>query len=166
MQNQVLQDNKKNHKKLWLLSIISVLIISLIGYLIYYFCTPRVFTRAEYIKEVVIQNRDFEKSVDKFLDQVISYNGTQESLDNLKNSASKFTEFVEELQKKLKPKVPSDSKNHYEQMINAYNIYLESINMYLKYTPKALGDERTELLKQAGEKLSEARETMKNITNN
>ncbi|MBQ3093027.1 MAG: hypothetical protein IJC57_02080 [Clostridia bacterium] len=158
--------SKKSTKKRWIISLVIALLAGLVGYIIYYFCVPRVFTRAEYIKEVVIQNRDFEKSVDKFLDQVISYNGTKESLDNLKNSASKFTEFVEELEKKLKPKVPNDSKKHYEQMISAYNIYLEAIDMYLRYTPKALGDERNELLKQAGTKLTEARDAMKNITNN
>lgn len=158
--------SKKSTKKRWIISLVIALLTGLVGYIIYYFCAPRVFTRAEYIKEVVIQNRDFEKSVDKFLDQVISYNGTKESLDNLNNSASKFTEFVEELEKKLKPKVPNDSKKHYEQMISAYNIYLEAIDMYLRYTPKALGDERNELLKQAGTKLTEARDAMKNITNN
>ena len=158
--------SKKSTKKRWIISLVVALLAGLVGYIIYHFCVPRVFTRAEYIKEVVIQNRDFEKSVDKFLDQVISYNGTKESLDNLNNSASKFTEFVEELEKKLKPKVPNDSKKHYEQMISAYNIYLEAIDMYLRYTPKALGDERNELLKQAGTKLTEARDAMKNITNN
>lgn len=160
--NQV-GNSKKSGKKFWIFGIIIVLILGISGFIIYYNSFPKVFTKAEYTKEVVIQNRDFEKALDKFLDQIISYNGTSEANSKLKETASKFSEFVKTLDSNLKLRVPKESKNHYEQMMKAYSLYLEAIDMYVKYVPKNLGEERKELLKQADSKLNEARTAMKNI---
>jgi len=71
--------------------------------------------------------------------------------------------FVNELEKQLGPKVPTSSKEHYQKMIEAYNMYLEGIEMYKKAVPKNLGEERNTQIKQAQDKISEAKKTMKNL---
>ncbi len=155
-------ENKKSKKKWITLIVISVLgIIGVIFFL--QVNSSRVFTKAEYVKEVVVQNESFESALDKFLDQVISYNGSEASTKKLEETASKFTEFVKSLEEQLGPKVPQNSKGHYEKMMAAYEIYLQAIDMYVKAAPKNLGEERTTLIKEADAKLKEARASMKNL---
>ncbi len=164
MSENALNNSKKNKTKYWIIGVIISLIVVVVELLVYYnIKTPKIFTKAEYTKEVIVQNRDFEKAIDKFLDQIISYDGTSEANSKLKETASKFSEFVKALDDNLKSRVPKESKKHYEQMMKAYNIYLEAIDMYVRYVPKNLGEERRELLKQADSKLNEARLAMKNI---
>lgn len=163
MLENTVKNSKKSGKKYWIIGIITSLVLGIVGFIIYYNKSPKVFTKAEYTKEVIVQNKDFEKALDKFLDQIISYDGTSEANTKLKENASKFSEFVEDLDSKLKSRVPKESKKHYEQMMKAYNIYLEAIDMYVKYVPKNLGEERKELLGQADAKLNEARTAMKSI---
>ncbi len=151
-------------EKKWIIAIIGVIIIGIAGFIFFYEKNSnKVFTRSEYIKEVIIQNQSFEDLLDKFLDQVVTYNGTKEATEKLENTAAKFSNFVNALKEKLRPKVPHDSRKHYDSMIAAYNIYLEAIEMYKKAVPKNLGEERTAQLKEAQDKLSEARKAMKNL---
>ena len=150
--------------KKWTITIIGVIIVGAIGTAIFYgINTKRVFTRSEYIKEVVVQNQNFEKLLDNFLDKVVSYNGTKEATEKLEDTAAKFSNFVTALKEKLGPKVPYDCKTHYEKMIAAYNIYLEAIDMYKIAVPKNLSAERTDEIKAAENKLTEARTAMKNL---
>lgn len=151
-------------EKKWIITIVSVIIVAIISAVFFYEKnTNRVFTRAEYVKEVVIQNQNFEDLLDNFLDQVTTYNGTKAATEKLENTATKFQNFVNTLKEKLEPKVSYDSKPHYESMIAAYNIYLEAVDMYKKAVPKNLGEERTTQIREAENKLTEARKTMKNL---
>lgn len=150
--------------KKWWIAIISAIIIVLCGGIfLYVLNSNRVLTKSEYIKEVAFQKEDFDVLLNKYLDQVISYNGTKEATEKLENTASKFKQFVEELKKKLGPKVPSEARNHYQNMISAYDEYLEAVDMYKKAVPKPLGEERDTLLKEAQDKLRAAKESMKNL---
>lgn len=155
---------KKSQKNKWWIIIIFLIILILGG--LFFFNkqkAPSVFTKAEYIKEVIVQNEQFESVLDNFLDQVSSYNGSKEATEKLNNTANKFTEFVDNLEKSLKNRIPQDSKSHYEQMIAAYKLYLEAIEAYRTSVPKNLGEERTNLIAEAKNKLNNARNAMKNI---
>ena len=150
--------------KKWWIAIISVIIILAAGGIfLFFYNSSRVFTKAEYIKEVTYQKEDFDDLLDKYFDQITSYNGTKESTEKLESTANKFSEFVAELEKQLGPKVPSEASSHYQGMMAAYDIYLEAVDMYKKAVPKPLGEERTTLLKEAENKMNEAEEAMKNI---
>ena len=48
-------------------------------------------------------------------------------------------------------------------MLDAYKIYLEAVELYRKALPKKLSDERNQLLTEARNKLSQAKEAMKNL---
>lgn len=150
-------------KKWWTLIISAIIILVVGGVLLFIYNSNRVFTKSEYIKEVTYQKEDFDDLMNKYFDQIVSYNGTKESTEKLENTANKFGEFVEELKKQLGPKVPSEASSHYQGMIAAYDIYLEAVDMYKKAVPKPLGEERTSLLKEAENKMNEAKEAMKNI---
>jgi len=151
-------------RKNWILTLVSVIVLGLIAFICYYeFTVPKVFTKSEYIKEVVIQNKDFSKVLEDFLDQVYSYNGTKSATDKIYSTAEKFPKFVSLLEEKLGPRVPNDAKEHYEKMIAAYKIYLDAIEKYKNAVPKEFGDERSALLKEAKERLNEAQANMKNI---
>lgn len=156
----------KNSKKKWILGIILFLTLAIIGAVFYYeYSTPKVFTKSEYIKEVIVQNRDFENVLENFLDQVSSYDGSKESTEKLEKTAEKFPQFVSSLENKMSSRVPAETKNHYSQMMSAYNKYLEAIELYKKAVPKNLGEERSELLREAESKLLEARNSMSNLKN-
>lgn len=156
--------NELSKKKKWILATIGVIIIAIIGTVFFYEQnSTKVFTRSEYIKEVVVQNQSFEDLLYKYLDQVVTYNGTAEATEKLETTAAKFQNFVTALQEKLGPRVPYDCKTHYTNMIAAYNIYLEAIELYKKAVPKNLGDERATLMKEAEDKLTDARAAMKNL---
>lgn len=155
---------KKKQKNKWWIIIIALIALILGGLLFYNRQnTPSVFTKAEYIKEVVVQNEQFESVLDNFLDQISSYNGSKKATEKLNNTADKFTEFVDNLEKSLAHRVPSDSKSHYEQMMAAYKLYLEAIEAYRTSVPKSLGEERDNLIIEAKNKLNNARNAMKNI---
>ena len=140
------------------------LLIVILGAIIFaIFSRNTVFTKAEYVKEVVFQNQDFNDLLDKYIDQIISYNGSKEATEKLETTAQKLSDFVSTLKEKLGPKVPNESKNHYDKMMAAYDIYLEAIDMYKKAVPKNLGDERKALIAEAESKLSEAKKTMKEL---
>lgn len=159
-----MQEKKKNNTKKWWIIIASALILVVLGlFLFNRTTTSGVFTKAEYIKEVVVQNEQFESVLDNFLDQVSSYNGSKAATEKLNNTASKFTDFVNELEKNLGPRVPLDSKQHYDEMISAYKLYLEAIEAYRTSVPKNLGEERNTLIAEAKKKLEKAQEAMKNI---
>lgn len=156
----------KNSKKKWILGTILFLTLGIIGAIFYYeYSTPKVFTKSEYIKEVIVQNRDFENVLEDFLNQVSSYDGSKESTEKLEKTASKFSQFVSSLESKMGPRVPAETKNHYSQMMSAYNQYLEAIELYRKAVPKNLGEERANLLREAENKLLEARNSMSNLKN-
>lgn len=144
--------------------VISMLIAALIGGITLYTIHFRnVFTKPEFVKEVCIQNTSFNQLLDKFLDQVASYDGTKESTEKLEKTANKFEKFIQALKEKLGPKVPNECKKYYENMMNAYDMYLQSIDMYKKAVPKNLSEERTTLMQQAEQKLKEAQSAMKNL---
>ena len=152
----------KNKKK-WVVIILIFTLAIVGGILFFRINSSKVFTKAEYVKEVVVQNESFESALDKFLDQVISYNGSEASTKKLEETAVKIEEFVKLLEKELGPKVPQNLKGHYEKMMGAYEIYIQAINMYVKAVPKAFGEDRTASIKEADSKLKEAREAMKNL---
>jgi len=156
---------KRQKSKKWIVVVLILAVLGAIGAIFFYEKTStRVFTKSEYIKEVIVQNRDFESALDNFLDQVASYNGSAASTEKLENTAAKFPEFLKALEEKLGPRVPHESKSHYTQMISAYKMYLEAIDMYKRYVPKSPGDERAILIKEADSKLAQAYEAMKNIS--
>lgn len=150
-------------KKWWTIIISAIIILVAGGVFLFIYNSNRVLTKSEYIKEVTFQKEDFDDLMSKYFDQISAYNGTKESTEKLESTANKFGEFVEELKKKLGPKVPSEASNHYKSMMAAYDTYLEAVDMYKKAVPKPLGEERTTLLKEAEQKMSEAQDAMKNI---
>lgn len=155
---------KTKSKKRWIIIVAGVIILGIVGLVLFYQrSVPTVFTQSEYIKEVIIQNQSFNDTLDKFLDEVTSYDGSKEDTEKLESTANKLKNFVSELEKQLGPKVPASSKEHYQKMINAYNMYLEGIEMYKKAVPKNLGEERNAQIKQAQDKISEAKNNIKNL---
>lgn len=150
-------------KKKWLI-IIGAIVVCLVAFVWFYKKNvPVVFTKAEYIKEVVIQNQSFNDVLDKFLDEVTRYDGSKEDTEKLEATANKLSNFVKELDNQLGPKVPESSKEHYQKMMDAYNMYIEGVDMYKKAVPKNLGDERNTQISQARDKIAEAKSAMKNL---
>lgn len=155
---------KKSSGKKWVIGIAIFLGLCAVGLgFLYYRNSVRPFNRSEYIKEVIVQNDDFNNLVDKFLDSVSSYNSTQESTEKLEGNAQKITDFVSALKEKLGPRVGDDSKEHYEKMMAAYDKYLEAVDMYKKVVPKGAGEERATLMQDAQAKLMEAQKAMKSL---
>lgn len=155
----------KMDKKKGIIAVVSVVILAIIGTIFYFEkIAPKVLTKNEYIKEVIIQNKDFDKVLDNYLDQVVSYNGSKESYEKFIATSEKFPKFVSDLEEKLGPRVPTEARDHYNQMMAAYKIYLEAIEMYKKAVPKNFGEERTTLIKEAQDKLAEAKSAMQNIS--
>lgn len=151
-------------EKKWIILISGAIILCVAGLALFYQKNvPTTFTQAEYIKEVIVQNQSFNNTLDNFLDEVSSYTGSKEDTEKLENTANKLKNFVSELEKQLGPRVPSTSKEHYQKMMDAYNMYLEGIDMYKKAVPKNLGDERNAQIREAQDKIFEARNQMKNL---
>ncbi len=150
-------------KKWWTLIISAIIVLVAGSVFLFIYNSHRVFTKSEYIKEVTFQKEDFDDLMNKYMDQVISYNGTKESTEKLESTANKFETFVDELKKQLGPRVPSEASGHYQGMMAAYDIYLDAVDMYKKAVPKPIGEERSTLLKEAEGKMREAKEAMKNI---
>jgi hypothetical protein len=154
-----------NKKKLWTIIICASfgIIVAVVMFCWFQF-GGHTFTKPEYIREVVIQSKNFEGVMDDFLDQVDTYNGTEESDERIEYAAQKAAIFVENLRSLLGPKVPGDAREHFKNMMLAYDMYLESIDLYKEALPKPLGEERNNGIKKAGEKFAQARETMKSST--
>lgn len=151
-------------EKKWIILISGAIILCVVGLVFFYQKNvTTTFTQAEYIKEVIVQNQSFNNTLDNFLDEVSSYTGSKEDTEKLENTANKLKNFVSELDKQLGPRVPSTSKEHYQKMMDAYNMYLEGIDMYKKAVPKNLGDERNAQIREAQDKIFEARNQMKNL---
>lgn len=151
-------------EKKWIILISGAIILCVAGLVLFYQKNvPTTFTQAEYIKEVIVQNQSFNNTLDNFLDEVSSYTGSKEDTEKLENTANKLKNFVSELEKQLGPRVPNTSKEHYQKMMDAYNMYLEGIDMYKKAVPKNLGDERNAQIREAQDKIFEARNQMKNL---
>ena len=121
------------------------------------------FTKPEYIKEVIVHKEKFNDIMDKFLDQVDTYDGTEEAKNKLSSELAEATEYVNNIKADLGSKIPEDCREHYNNMIAAYNLYLEGMNIYVQNLPKALGDERNNAIKQAEDKLHEAQNAMMNL---
>ena len=151
-------------EKKWIILVFGAIILCVVGLVFFYQKNfPTTFTQAEYIKEVIVQNQSFNNTLDNFLDEVSSYSGSKDDTEKLENTANKLKNFVNELEKQLGPRVPSTSKEHYQKMMDAYNVYLEGIDMYKKAVPKNLGDERNTQIKEAQNKILEAKTQMKNL---
>ncbi len=151
-------------KKWWLIAGVSAIIVAIAAGCFFYFSSwGKVFTKPEYIKEVVVQNENFNDVLDEFLDLTTSYIGTKEDTQKLEDLANKCETFVNNLEKKLKPKVPRDSQEHFEKMMTIYRKYLEGVEMYKKAVPKPLSEERTQLMYEAQQKIKEAETEMKNF---
>ncbi len=156
--------SKNKISKKWIIAIAVLLGLCSIGIgFLYYKHATRHFTRSEYIKEVIVQNDDFNNLIDEFLDKVSSYSGTREDMEKVETSAGKIEEFVSTLKEKLGPRVGDDSKEHYDKMIKAYDIYLEAVDMYKKAVPKNAGEERAQRMYEAQQKLIEAQKAMKSL---
>lgn len=125
--------------------------------------SQQVFTKPEYIKEVIAQKANFDNVLDNFLDQVDTYNGTEESNERIERFVNQADTFIKNMQQQLEPRVPSDSKDHYNKMMAAYKKYLESMKLYQKALAKELGEERSEEIKDAEGKLNEANNDMMNL---
>ena len=66
-------------KKWWLIAGVSAIIVAIAAGCFFYFSSwGKVFTKPEYIKEVVVQNENFNDVLDEFLDLTTSYIGTKE----------------------------------------------------------------------------------------
>ena len=67
-------------KKQWLIVGISAIIVAIGAGCFFYFSNQaKVFTKPEYIKEVVVQNENFNDVLDEFLDLTTSYIKAQSS---------------------------------------------------------------------------------------
>ena len=156
---------KKMNKKL-VLGIAAAVILVLVGGIFFFEKTSvKVFTKSEYVKEVIVQNKAFETSLDNFLDQVYAYDSSKAATEKFQTTAEKFPKFVSDLEEKLGARVPSEVRPHYDQMIAAYKVYLEAIDLYKRAVPKNIGEERETMMKEAAEKLSQAKEAMGSLKN-
>lgn len=125
--------------------------------------SQKLLTEPEYMKTVVVQKSNFDDIIDNFLDQVEIYDGTPQSTERLNKLADNAEEFVTTLNRTLGPVVPEGSKEHYESMIDAYDMYIEGIRIYKENLPKELNDERDEAIGLAEKKFHDAQEMMMNI---
>ena len=75
--------NKLSKKTKWIISITTVILVAIIGVILYQKNANRIFTQPEYVKEVIIQNENFNNLLDEFLDQAENYNGTMEATKKL-----------------------------------------------------------------------------------
>ena len=121
------------------------------------------FTKPEYIKEVIVRKEKFNDIIDNFLDQVETYDNTASSKDRLNNIATEAKNYIKDIKENLGPIVPDDCKTHYDNMMAAYNLYEEGIDLYLNNLPKPLGVERNNGIKSADAKFSEAKNAMMSL---
>ena len=148
----------------WIIAISAVaVIIAACAIFIYDRNSVKVFTQSEYVKEVIIQKTSFDDLMDKYLDQVRTYDASRDAAEKVQTTANRLSGFVSALEEKLGPKVPHVSKEHYDKMMAAYKTYLEAVEIYRKAVAKNLGDEKTALTKEAEAKLLEARRAMDNL---
>lgn len=124
--------------------------------------SPKI-TVPEYTKEVVLQNTKFNASIDEVLDQIETYNGSQESLDRLNKLIESSLNIINYLRDDLGPKVPNESIEHYKSMIGAYTLYQEGLELYRDNVPKPLNEERDNNIKSAENKFEEGKNALKNI---
>ena len=118
---------------------------------------------AEYMKEVVTQNAKFNNSLDEVLDQVETYNGSQTAQERLNTLIDNSVNIIEYLQNDLGSKIPDEASEHYNSMIKAYILYKEGLELYRKYVPAPLSDERKNNIKAAEDKFEQALQQLKNI---
>lgn len=119
-------------------------------------------TTSEYTKEVVIQNTKFNSSIDDLFDHIETYSGTDEAnqrLNALIDSAISIIDYL----KVLEPKIPQDNHKHYEQMMHAYEMYQDGLEIYRKNIPLELSNERNNNIKLAESKFEDAKNLLKNI---
>ncbi len=124
---------------------------------------PSKITASEYIKEVVVQNQKFNNSIGDVLDQVETYNGSEDAKERLNKLIDNSLEIINYLKNDLGPRVPPESSEHYKSMMEAYNLYREGLEIYRDNVPKPLSDERKNNLKEAENKFEKGKEALKNI---
>lgn len=124
---------------------------------------PTKLTTPEYIKEVVVQNTKFNSSIDEVLDQVETYNGSEESLTRLNKLIDNSISIINYLRNEIGSKVPDESYDHYKIMMDAYDLYQEGLELYRENMPKPLSEERKSNIKLAESKFEEGKNALKNI---
>ena len=147
---------KRNVFIYWLFALSCVFLSSCMG-------GDKVLLKEEYMKEIIIRKQSFDDILDNFLDQVDTYNGTDYSKQRLDEKGEEVIEFINTLENDLKDRVPSECKEHYQNMMKAYSTYLEGINLYIETLPKELSEERNEAIRSAEQKLHDAKEAMLNL---
>lgn len=120
-------------------------------------------TEPEYIKEVIVRKEKFDDTIENFLDQVDTYDDTKSKKDKLQSIATDLTNLVNKLKEDLGSKIPDGSRQHYNNMINAYELYLKGVELYLNNLPKPLGDDRNNGIKSAEDTFQEAQKQMMNL---
>lgn len=153
----------KSKKAYLIIGAVAFLSIIFIIFSIYKRNSGQIFTQPEYIKEVIIQKEAFDDLKDKFLDQVETYNGTKEADRKVDEALSNAEKFVTNLAKKLEPRVPNESKSHYESMMKAYRKYIEAMKYYQSVLPEKLSDERSNEIQTAEQKIHDADQEMLNL---
>lgn len=123
----------------------------------------KVFSKPEYVKEVLLQKRNFDNIRDDFLDQIEAFDGTTESKTRLDRILDDAQTFINNLRDILGPKVPETSRGHYENMINVYQQYLNAFKQYKNAALLELGEERNQAIREAEKSLSEANTAMLNL---
>ncbi len=120
-------------------------------------------TNPEYVKIVVKQNLKFNNMIGDVLDQIETFTGTSASVERLNGLIDSTIELIDYLKNDLGPKVPDESLDHYNSMMEAYDLYKEGLLLYKTNVPLALGNERKENIKLAEDKFEQAREKLQSI---
>lgn len=120
-------------------------------------------TMAEYMKEVVEYNTKFNNAIDEVLDQIETFSGSETAKERLNTLLNNAVNIIEYLQNDLGPKIPAEASKHYSSMMEAYMLYKDGLEIYRKYVPVPLGEERKNNLKTAEDKFEQALQKLKNI---
>jgi hypothetical protein len=148
-----------------IITAVLIVILAVAGGVFFYLYIKRQppFTQPEYIKEVVLQKDDFDDIRDNFLDTAEVYSGTNEDNARIIKLYNQAVNFVKLLNEKLGPKVPSASKEHFKGMMQAYQQYLNAMEIYKTALPKPLSDNRNAEIKKAKEGIRSANSAMLNL---
>ena len=128
-----------------------------------FFQNSKKITMPEYTKEIVEYNAKFNNALDEILDQIETYSGTDKAKERFNSLIDNAVSIINYLQNDLGPRVPDEAKNHYKNMMEAYNLYLEGLELYRNYIPASLSEERKNKISLAEDKFEQALQKIKSI---
>lgn len=162
-----LKKAKKSKKKLIIWIIIGVAILCTAVFFAVNYFSGEVFTSSEYVKEIILQNSNFEDLIDNFIEEARLIRNSRrtvvESGNRLGETEVKMLNFLNNMEEKLGPKVPHNSKDHYQKMMAVYKKYIEACKAYTNALISEYSQEREEKIESIEKKFVEARQEMQTL---